>query len=241
MALAASLFALEQLDSDIERREVAIRDARRRIGRNPELEAAEARLESVRSQTQTALSEQRAMEGEIADLEGRIGRDHARLYSGQVVDSREIASLERELEHYRSRKDELEDSCLTVMERVERLQAESENLSGKANELRQRWEGNRAGLTRELQWMTDELAGLRAERDREAASLDPRSLDMYARMRKSLGHAVAEVTSGVCAACHVSIPAKDIQHARSGTTLVICPNCGRILHAGHPTTGSSPT
>lgn len=240
MALAASLFALEQLDSDIERREVTIHDARRRIGRNPGLETAESRLETLRAQTRTALSEQRAMEGEIADLDGRIRRDHARLYSGQVVDTREIASLERELEHYRSRKNELEDSCLMVMERVERLQTELDSLSARANELRQRWEADRSDLTRELEWMTDELAGLRGRRDQEAAALDPRSLDMYARLRKSLGHAVAEVTSGTCAMCHVTIPAKDVQHARSGSTLAHCPNCGRILHAGHPTTGPRP-
>jgi predicted nucleic acid-binding Zn-ribbon protein len=234
MTLTASLFALEQLDSDIERREGAIRDARRRIGRSPELEAAEARLENLRAQAQSAQGEQRALEREIADLETRIRRDHSRLYSGQVVDSREIASLERELEHYRGRKDELEDSCLTVMERVERLQAEIDSHSAAANQLRERWEADRADLTRELQWMTDELAGLRAEREREAAALDPRSLDMYVRMRKSLGHAVSEVTGGICATCHVAIPAKDIQHARSGTTLVHCPNCGRILHVGRP-------
>jgi predicted nucleic acid-binding Zn-ribbon protein len=180
------------------------------------------------------------MEGEIADLDGRIRRDHARLYSGQVVDAREIASLERELEHYRSRKNELEDSCLLVMERVERLQAEVDSLSATANELRQRWEADRADLARELEWMTDELAGLRGRRDTEAAALDPRSLDMYIRLRKSLGHAISEVTSGVCATCHVSIPAKDIQHARSGTSLVHCPNCGRILHAGNPTSGPHP-
>lgn len=235
MSLTASLFALEQLDSDIERREVAMRDARRRIGRNPELEAAEARLETLRAQTQTALAEQRALEAEIADLEGRIRRDHSRLYSGQVVDARELASLERELEHYRSHKDGLEDSCLTVMERAEQLQAEVDALSARANELRQRWETDRAGHTRELQWMTDELAGLRGEREREVAALDPRSLDIYERLRKNLGHAVSEVTGGVCAMCHVTIPAKDIQHARSGVALVQCPNCGRILHAGHPT------
>lgn len=241
MAVTSSLIALEQLDSDIDRREVAIRDARRRLGRNPELEASEARLDTLRAQTQTALSQQRAMEGEIADLDGRIRRDHSRLYSGGVVDSREIASLERELEHYRSRKDELEEVCLTVMERVERLQAEVDSLAARSNELRLRWEADRADLTREVQWMTDELAGLRSERDKAAQAIDPRSLDTYTRLRKSLGHAVSEVTGGVCAQCHVSIPARDVQHARSGTALVHCPNCGRILHAGRPTTGPSST
>lgn len=234
MALTASLFALEQLDSDIDGREGAIRDARRRIGRNTELEAAETRLDALRSRAETAMTEQRAAEGEIADLEARIKRDHSRLYSGQIVDSREIASLERELEHYRARKDELEDQCLTVMERVETLQAEMDTLSARAITLRERWEADRAGLTQQVQRMTDELAGLRSERDRLAATIDPRTLDAYTRMRQRLGHAVTEVTGGVCAMCRVTIPAKDVQHARAGTALVPCPNCGRILFAGNP-------
>jgi predicted nucleic acid-binding Zn-ribbon protein len=234
MALTASLFALEQLDTDIEGRESAIRDARRRIGRNAELDTMEARLDSLRTRADAAMADQRAAESEIAELEIRIKRDHSRLYSGQIVDSREIASLERELEHYHIKKDELEDRCLTVMERVEELQSEIDTLSHRANELRQRWEADRADLTREVEWMSDELAGLRAAREEAAARLDPRLLDSYARLRKSLGHAVTEVTGGICAMCRVAIPAKDVQHARAGATLVHCPNCSRILYAGTP-------
>ena len=234
MTLAASLFALEQLDTDIEGREGAIRDTRRRIGRNTELETAEARLDALRPRAAAAVTEQRAAEGEIADLEARITRDHSRLYSGQVVDSRELASLERELEHYRARKNELEDHCLTVMQRVETLQSEVDALSARANALRERWEADRSDLTRQVQWMTDELPGLRSQRDQLAASLDPRAVEAYTRLRKNLGHAVAEVTGGVCSMCRVSIPAKDVQHARAGAELAHCPNCGRILFAGSP-------
>lgn len=234
MALPAALFALEQLDSDIEGREGAIRDARRRIGRNRDLETAETRLDTLRTQAQSAAAEQRAVEGEIAGLDERIKRDHNRLYSGQVVDAREIASLEREIAHDRERKDALEERCLVVMERAETLEREMEALSARANELRQRWEANTAALTREIERMTDELAGLRARREEVAQGVDPRSLDAYARLRKGLGHAVAEVTGGVCAQCRVAIPAKDIQHARTSPTLTHCPNCGRILHVGHP-------
>jgi predicted nucleic acid-binding Zn-ribbon protein len=234
MAGTATLFALEQLDTDIEAREGAIRDARRRIGGNRELDTVEARLAALRAQAAAAASEQRAVEDEINGLEERLRRDHSRLYSGQIVDAREITSLERELEHYRSRKNDLEDHCLTVMERAEGLQTQIDALSARANELRQHWEADRSDLTRSVQWMTDELAGLRAERDRTAAMLDQRSLDTYLRLRKSLGHAVSEVTGGVCAMCRVSLPAKDIQHARSGMALVHCPNCSRILYAGSP-------
>jgi predicted nucleic acid-binding Zn-ribbon protein len=231
MSLTSDLYALDQLDSEIEQQEGAIRDIRRRITRNPELEATEARLETVRKQEAESSGRQRSLENDIADLDARIKRDHGRLYSGQVVDSREIASLERELEHYRSRKDELEEQCLTVMDRTEHLQSELATLTQKAESLRAQWEADKVTLAREGRQKLAELNNAREKREAAAGTIEPRALDIYTRLRKTAGHAVSLVSGGVCGQCRVTIPAKDIQHARTGDVLVHCPHCNRILCA----------
>lgn len=231
MTIAATLFRLEQLDLDLEQREAGLRDLRRREARNLELEAAEARLEALRAQERAAATEQRSLESDLSSLETKISRDQTRMYSGQIVDSRELASLERELEHYRAQRGELEERCLLVMERVEGLQADLAETSRAANELRERWEADRPALAREAEQMADALAGLRAERENMAAEIDPRSLDLYRRLRASAGHAVSHVSNGVCQWCRVAIPPKDVQHARADQ-LVTCTNCARILYVG---------
>lgn len=229
MTLAAKLFELERLDSDLEQREAALRDVRRRQARNPELEAAEKRLDALRLAEGSASTEQRSLESDLAELEAKIRRDQSRMYGGQIVDPRELASLERELENYRTHHGELEERCLSAMERVEQLQGEIVVNGRTANELRERWEGDRRTLSREEEAMTDVLAGMRSERDELAGSIDPRALAQYQRLRDSLGHAVSAVQDGVCEWCRVKIPAKDVQHARN-EALVICTNCSRILY-----------
>jgi predicted nucleic acid-binding Zn-ribbon protein len=150
------------------------------------------------------------------------------MYGGSVVDPREIASLERELAHLGGRRDELEETLLTVMERVEGLQASLTESSREANDLRERWDVDRPELVRREEALVDTIAGMRAERDALAAHIEPRALSLYTRLRASTGQAVATIRSGVCGICRVTLPPKDVQHARAGT-LVPCPNCGRIL------------
>jgi predicted nucleic acid-binding Zn-ribbon protein len=231
MTLAATLFQLEQLDSDLEQREAELRDARKRLAANPQLAAAEARLEVLRSQERMASTEQRRIEADLTDVEAKIKRDQTRMYSGQIVDPRELASLERELEHYGHRRSELEEHCLESMEQVEDLQRQMADASRQVAELRDRWESSRPELTRQIEQLTDRLAGIHAERERVAGSIDPRSLDQYGRLRRSLGHAVSHISGGVCQWCRVAIPPKDVQHAR-GDVPATCSNCGRILYAG---------
>ena len=101
MAVVAQLFRLEELDAEIERRERELTELRRRRRGNPELAAAEQQLERARAQEREAAADQRRLESDLADLEGKIKRDHTRMYSGQIVDSRELSLLERELQHLR--------------------------------------------------------------------------------------------------------------------------------------------
>lgn len=227
MNSAALLRDLDRLDSDLAQREAAISEVRRRQAQNPEVAAAERRAEALRDALAGAEREQRAAEAELSDLEGRLARDNGRLYSGAIVDPRELASLEREIAGYRERLAQAEERCLEVMERVERLSRESTEAARAANAQRERWEADREPLGRRIEGMVDALAGLRAERESLAGRLDARTLERYGRLRASLGHAVAPVQAGICTACHVTIPPKDIQHARE--SLIPCPNCGRIL------------
>lgn len=231
MAIATQLFQLEQLDTDLDRRQADLASLRRRLQSDPELETADAMLADARERERTAALRQRELEGALADIEARIIRDNSRMYSGQIVDSRELASLEKELATHRETRDLVETDLLALMEALERAQAEVADLSRKANALRERREVDRPALERQAEEMTDALAGLRTERDAVFGEIDARTLALYERLRKSSGHAVSHVSNGVCQWCRVTLPPKDIQHARAGS-LVTCTNCARILYAG---------
>ncbi|HZS93515.1 MAG TPA: hypothetical protein VFA78_01860 [Chloroflexota bacterium] len=229
MAIAGQLLELENLDSELDDLDAAIADRRRRTARHSELEAAEKRLDVVRQEDAGLAKEQRDREGDLAACEARIARDQKRMYSGAIVDARELGSLEREIEHDRAQRDQLEERLLQILERRERLEAETTGLSRTANELRERWEADRETLTREVEHLTDVVAGMRAERETLSSALPRDARDLYDRLRRSVGHAVSTVNNGVCQQCRVTVPPRDVARVRTGA-MVTCVNCARILY-----------
>lgn len=229
MAISARLFELERLDMDLVSLQRHLAEQRRLQQESPEVRAAEERLERLRGTMQGLLAKQRTLEAELEDIEARIARDRGRMYNGQVVDPREIASLERELVHYEERRDPLENRLLALMDEIEALEPGLAEAERQASETRARWESGKPDGARRAAETAGVLEELRTDRDELAAQIDPRTLDQYTRLHRSLGNAVSVVKSGVCQWCRVGIPAKDIQHVRAGH-LVTCPNCARILH-----------
>lgn len=231
MAIAETVFRLEQLDTELEGREAELRDTQRRRQRNPELEAARARLAQLTAFETAAAAENRSAEADLGVLEERMKRTQARMYGGLVVDPRELSSLEKELEHAAAQRDALEDRSLEAMERLESFQSQVAETRERVSTLEQEWESAKPGLAQHARDVAAAIASLKQQREPLVAELDPRTLDMYTRLRASLGHAVSQVSSGICGWCRVSIPQKDVQHAR-GNAIVGCPNCRRILYVG---------
>jgi predicted nucleic acid-binding Zn-ribbon protein len=231
MSIPAQVLRLEQLDTEIEQTESAITEARRRRLRNPELDAAEARVVRLRENERAAALHQRQLEAELSDVEAKIKRDNTRMYSGQIVDPRELGSLERELTNYGVRRDELEQRVLEAMEHAEAFAEEIAASDEGARDTRAGWESERPAFERREAELAQHLTQLKAERESAVADVNPQTVSVYSRLRSQSGHAVSVVRNGVCQWCRVNIPQKDVQHARAGA-LVSCTNCERILYVG---------
>ncbi len=231
MSIPDQVLRLDQLDTEIEQTESAVSGARRRRLRNPELDAAEARVARLRENERAAALQLRRLESELTDVEAKIKHGNTRMYSGQIVDPRELGSLERELANYASKRDELEQQVLEAMEQAEAFAEEVAASDAGARETRTRWEAERPSLERQESELAQRLTLLKAEREGALAGVSPQTASMYARLRANSGHAVSVVRNGVCQWCRVNIPQKDVQHARAGA-LVSCSNCERILYVG---------
>lgn len=231
MSLAETVYQLEQLDTELEQREAELRELQRRRQRNPELEAARTRMTELTAKEVAAAAENRSADSDLAELEARMKRTQARIYGGSIVDPRELTSLENEYQHAASQRDSLEERSLEAMDQLEQVQTQLAQTRERIASLEREWEAARPGLAQSAQNITATIASLKAQREPLGAALDPRTLDLYTRLRASVGHAVSQVTGGICGWCRVTIPPKDIQHAR-GAAIVTCPNCRRILYTG---------
>lgn len=229
MSIPAQVLRLEQLDTEIEQAESALQEIKRRRQRNPELDAAEARLIRLKENERAAALHLRQVEAELADIEAKIKRDNTRMYAGQIVDPRELGSLQRELANYAPRRDELERRVLEAMEHAEAFAEEIAASEVSARETRTRWESERPSLERQEAELGARLTRLRDDREAAVTDVSPQTVSVYTRLRAHSGHAVSVVRNGVCQWCRVNIPQKDVQHARAGA-LVSCSNCERILY-----------
>jgi len=231
MNVTTTLAQLDRVDGLIEDRKREVTELRASQQRNPELQALERQLTALRAQQAQDATQQRDLERDLAAIEERVRRGQTRMYSGQIVDARELGSLERELEHLGVQRGEIEGRLLETMERNESLDSRIAGMSAHAVQLAAAWETDKPQMADAAQAATETLAKLREQREALVQTLDARILATYTRLRSSLGHAISPLNGDVCGTCRVQVTQRDVQHARAGT-LAPCPNCGRILYAG---------
>src|SRR4029079_16074431 len=92
------------------------------------------------------------------------------------------------------------------------------------------WKKFRDGLLEEKDTLLSQAKVLQVKRQRSVTALPWADLQVYERLRRAkAGLAVAEVREGLCAGCHVAVPAHVLRLARASEDFVMCPTCGRIL------------
>lgn len=207
--------------------------ARLRAAREDEVRAREE-LVLARSAEASIRRELTKFEDDIERVEARTARDKARLDSGGGT-SRELISLQQELETLARRRSRLEDEALDVMERLEDARAKVAQLTVGSQEL-----GAAAGaLDAELAAATaeiDQAAALEAAaRAAAAEGLDAALLDLYERLRGRLGGVgAAALIQGRCQGCGIQLAASDLGAIRAlaAEDVARCEECTRILVRG---------
>jgi hypothetical protein len=222
------LIRLQRAESDLRRVEAERSEVPRR---RSELEAALAeergRLDRARESLAESQKARRQHEAALQDLEAKRSR-----YKGQLMDVKtnkeytamlhEIETVEREI---RSR----EDFVLTEMEKSEALTAEikQEEQTFKAAEEHHRSQARM--LDERAESLRGESRRLTAERDAVAATVPSDLLELFQRVARLRGLAVAEARDGMCEACHLKLRMQMFVDLKRNEEIVQCPGCNRIL------------
>lgn len=229
------LLALQALDTEADQ-------LRHRLATLPErAEVDAARLaESQAAETLATIDEQRHALGrdvkrfqdEAASITAHVEEVEATLYGGTVRAPKELSDLQSEMNSLKRHRRDIEDQELEVMEQLEPLDTERAKVQATADAAADQREAASARLGAASEVLDGELAGLSEKRDEVAAELDEALLVTYEQLRKQFGGvAIAQLTSGRCSGCHLSLPAVDrdkIKRAPADAQ-VTCPECGRLL------------
>ncbi len=226
--VAKQLYELQEVDLELASREQALKQVNSQLGESQAVLGARGKLASENQRREELKSKQHSLEWEIDDITTKIAKAEEELYSGRVGNPKELANLQREIKVLKSKRSELEDSTLEVMEQVEAVTASFANLKSELEALEAEWQSQQLKLRDDKEHLEAELVSLNQKREVMSAQLDPGVAEFYGELKGQKGTAVVRVEQGVCRGCRISLSNAELQRARGGD-LIQCSSCGRIL------------
>jgi predicted nucleic acid-binding Zn-ribbon protein len=229
MAITRQLFKLQELDIEIEQKEQTLQQKQSQLGNRDALNAAQDQLAVEQRRLDDFRHQHREAEAEVTDLLNKIAEIEGQLYGGKITNPKELSSLQHELSVMKSQSDELEDTTLAIIDRVEESERIVTEATDELKKLEQDWQRQQQQLSRDIEQLNANLEELRRKRQEQKEQIDEAAVNLYEKIRQQKKPAVARVEQGICRACRISLSASALQRARSGQPTQ-CGTCGRILY-----------
>jgi predicted nucleic acid-binding Zn-ribbon protein len=229
MSITRQLFQLQELDTEIEQKEQTLKRKQGQLGNRDALNAARDRLAVEGQRLDDFRHQHREAEAEVDDLLDKIAEIEGQLYGGKITNPKELTSLQHESSAMKSRSDELEDTTLAIIDRVEEAEKNVTRATGELEKLEEDWQQRQQQLSQDIEQLSSNLEELRRKRREQVAQVDKATVNLYEKIRHQKSPAVAKVEQGICRACRISLSASALQRARSGQPIQ-CGSCGRILY-----------
>lgn len=228
----AQLYDLQKIDVTWEKVRRRLLTIQKLTGETEAVKAARACVEETEGDRHRWHAQQADAELESQSLAARILSAENTLMSGKVRNPKELEALQASAESLRRQRDLVEakgvDALLQVDELNQQLSAQRAELASVERE----WQHSQSGLQEEDLKLRRTFLGLKKKREELVHALPVDLLAQYEDLRRrKAGVAVAAIEQGTCGACHVRVPSGVVSAARGATDLVLCPSCGRILHA----------
>ncbi|MBI4186071.1 MAG: hypothetical protein HY530_01010 [Chloroflexi bacterium] len=228
MSIAGQLYQLQEVDSELESNEQALRQAASQLGESQAVVTARSELASEQQRLEELRKQQHTLEWEIDDLAGKLAVAEETLYSGRIKSPKELGNLQHEADLLKAQRRQLEDKALEIMEQVEQAASKIEVAGSRLKDLEAEWRQQQQQLSAEVARLEDILSQLRRKWEMLSAAISPPAVELYNELKRQKGQPVARVEQGMCRGCRISLPTSEVQQAKSGN-LVQCSNCGRIL------------
>jgi len=229
------LLDLQALDSALDR----LAHRRRTLPELAEIERLDALVDGLRDgivRAETELSdlarEQEKFEREIDQVRTRKARDEERLASGAITNPKQLQDMEHEVATLTRRQSDLEDSELEVMEKVETVQAQLDELTGRRDAhlsdraaAEERRDASLAEIAAEVERTTAERAEL-------AATFPADLLALYEKIRANEGGIGAgAIERGRCGGCRLDLMGNEKADIRAASVDAVLRHeeCGRIM------------
>jgi len=175
---------------------------------------------------------QEKAEADVEIVRARAARDKERLDGGSITNSKELESLQSEIESLARRQATLEDEELEVLQQLESAQNALDAFNDERVPLAAQLEATIASRDSQIAECDVEIDKLTAQRNDMVADLPAELVKLYDKVRDDLGGVgAALLTRGACQGCRIVLDSSEIQRIRNlaAEVVVRCEECNRIL------------
>jgi len=191
-----------------------------------------ARVEALLASEGSSLKE---TERYYAEQKGLVTDDEVQVAGAkhkltQAKNSKEYMAAQREIEQ---RRESMASREVEIGKLVEAVEAKKKLLSERATDvqaLRESIAKDGEVAKARMAEIEGNIAALRAERDKLAATVKPEVLKRYGAIRMRRGLAVVAVKNGTCQGCNMNIPPQLYNVLQRGVSIETCPSCSRIIY-----------
>jgi hypothetical protein len=225
------LFALHEIDAEI-------LDLRRRAARldagfeeATKLKALEAKDAGAGAAARALLTEQVDTELKQRGYDEKLKKFEKQLFSGTVVNPREVDSIQKEIAMLKRNRDALDDRLLELMDEVPPAQKVLEGLTAEIDAMKKALAEKRRIAVVEKGRIEEAYKTAVAKREEAKKAVSPGLLARYESIAKRHeGVGMSEVVKKrACGACGTMLPARTLHAALEGT-VITCESCHRILY-----------
>ncbi len=232
MTTVRQLYALQEVDLDIDRVDRSLAEAEEELKTEISIENLESTLQAEEERLREVEARHNDNQMETAVRRERSESLESRLYDGSMVNARDLESLQHEATNVRNLLEQNEAMSLELSIQLEESQTRCAELHLELTEARTRWDSRRDELKQIVSDLYDERSDYKKQREILAGQVEQGALRRYEALRKSKGgRAVAKVNRDLCQGCRMSLPTQLRQRVKSGRQTVNCTSCGRMLFA----------
>lgn len=164
-------------------------------------------------------------------IAAKIAELEKKLFSGSVVNPKEAAGFELEIEAFKGQLSTVETATLEAMDALPAAEQAAAPVQKKMRELAKQYEVKHKADIQESDQIKEKYRLAVLERNKRVSEVPKPLLDQYELIRKKaggIGMAVIDSKHKFCGACSTNIPEK-VMNALDSDRLVTCENCHRLL------------
>lgn len=193
-----------------------------------EFKKEEEKVLGQKAELDRLLKDRRHKEKELEEEVERAKKTEARAF--EIKTNKEYQAVLKEIEGAKKLNRQREEEILGILERFEELQKVARQGEKELEAKRKEYQQQLSELQQRAAQFEQKMAAEVKERDERQKGIPPDLLSKYRMLlEKRQGIAVAPVSNGVCKACNMNLRPQLYIELQKQQTLILCPNCSRIL------------